>query len=312
MPTISNERFMSLTPLEQRVVRDRQAGRRDFARRRTVTRRLTPNYTATLIGGDNYGVGGVHTIADEFRLAMVRKQRDLVYRNKKPTNAKRWCAIEIEMLTEGSNDKVADKLCEAGVARFCHLKDDGSLHGTNARPNEHELVLCAELTDMPDIIDKVCKVLRDPEVNAGVNKTCGLHIHLDMRNDNVEEAYRNLVHSYEPLLSKLVPTTRLENTYCKAPTTSDFEDAQCDDDRYKAINPCAYSAHETLEIRLFAGSVNADKIKQYLAIVASIAYAGKQVERRLMTADQWAQAVSWAPPLTAWVKQRAQDFGNAL
>lgn len=302
---ISTERFRALSPLEQRIIRDRQNGRRELRRMQQRSVRIG----ATQVYGTM--TGGVFDESGLFERARVAKHRDLVYRVKKPTDDNRWCAIEIEMLTEGNNDTVVDALCAAGVARYVHLKDDGSLSGTDRRPNEHELVVCAPLDEMPGIIDRVCEALHRPEVNAGVNKTCGLHIHLDMRNDDEEKAFRNLVYSYEPLLSKLVPETRLRNTYCQPPTTADFEDAQSNDDRYMAINPCAYNTHTTLEVRLFAGSVNADKIKQYLAIVSSIAYA-PALARGLSTADQWGQRLEWTPNLTSWVKTRAQDFHHAL
>lgn len=309
MSAITHERLQALTPIQQRMIRDRQQSRR-IMRTPQVTQRRFPNVPGA--GGSYTLCAGVHSNQGDFLKAAKLKSRDRIHRNKRPTNRNRWCAIEIEMLTTGENDTVIDALCEAGVADYAHLKDDGSLHGTTARPNEHELVLCAELDRMPWVIDRVCEALKRPDVNAGVNKTCGLHIHLDMRNDDVDTAYRNLVHSYEPLLSKLVPETRVQNTYCKPPTTADFEDAQSEDDRYKAINPCAYSAHTTLEVRIFAGSVNASKIKQYLAIVSSIAYANSEVPRNLETADQWGQKVGWPPALTAWVKDRAQDFGHSL
>ncbi len=308
MPTINwNERFAKLTPMQQRIIRDRQSARRALRQPRQVPKRMGFGVSMSY-----YLCGGVHTVEGEFLKAMKIKSRSKVQQRKAPRNPNRWCAIEIEMITKGDNDAVVDALLDAGVAEYVHLKDDGSVHGTDARPHEHELVLCAELSRMPGIIDRVCDALRRPEVDAGVNKTCGLHIHLDMRNDNVEAAYRNLVHSYEPLLSKLVPQSRVENTFCKPPTTADFEDAQSEDDRYKAINPCAYASHTTLEIRIFSGSVNAMKIKQYLAIVSGIAYKNTYLGRNLSTADQWGEQVGWDSSLITWIKDRAQDFGHNL
>jgi hypothetical protein len=104
----------------------------------------------------------------------------------------------------------------------------------------------------------------------------------------------------------------VENTYCKPPETSDFEDACAEDDRYRAINACAYDRHSTLEVRLFSGSINADKIIQYLQVVSSIAYAEKDILPGLATADEWALAANWDSRLTKWVKDRATDLGNRL
>lgn len=308
MKPLTNERLAAMTPIMQRMIRDRQQSRRAM---RTLRQDSSPRRIPEC-NMMSYLTGGVHMERETFLKAAKIKSRARVHRNKRPTNRKRWCAIEIEMTTLGDVDTVVDALCDVGAADFAHLKTDGSVRGSSARPNAHELVLCAELERMPEVIDRVCEALKRPDVNAGVNKTCGLHIHLDMRNDDVDTAYRNLVHSYEPLLSKLVPESRVVNTYCKPPTTADFEDAQGEDDRYRAINSCAYSAHTTLEVRIFAGSVNANKIKQYLAIVSSIAYAEDDVPRNLETADQWAQHVGWEPKLTAWVKERAQNFGHSL
>lgn len=305
--SMSTERYQSLTQVQRQAVDNRRRQRSLWRRLNTTTKRYTAaNYSVIMCHG-------VHVENDCFVNAIKRVQRVRLQREKKPTNnTAKWCAIEIEFIAAGDESVVLDALANAGLGAVAHLKEDGSLSGTEERPNEYELVLCAELDRMPEYIARACKVLRREDIDGSVNKTCGLHIHLDMRNYDVSRAYRNLVYSYDGLLSKLVPKTRIDNTYCKPPETSDFEDACSEDDRYRAINACAYSRHNTLEVRIFAGSVNAEKITQYLRVVSSIAYAPKTLRRNLTTVSAWSTEVEWPDTLTEWVKARAADFGHML
>lgn len=96
------------------------------------------------------------------------------------------------------------------------------------------------------------------------NTSCGLHVHLDMRNRNLAEVKRiaRRLASALPFLNCLVPANRWRdgrNRYCK-PGYS-FRD------RYHAINGCAYREFQTLEVRLFAGSLNAAKIRRWVEVL---------------------------------------------
>ena len=116
---------------------------------------------------------------------------------------------------------------------------------------------------------------------AFVDKTCGLHVHVDARHlpppgtfgyDNVDpnlcdaaETYDRLTLMY-PVLKKLVPKSRWNNNYCKFYNNREGSEdyrSPANGQRYAAINWCAYREHKTIEFRLGSGSTNLVKIESW-------------------------------------------------
>lgn len=112
--------------------------------------------------------------------------------------------------------------------------------------------------------------------NAWVNKTCGLHVHLDARHlpppgegtptlCDAAETYDRMTKLY-PVLKKLVPRSRWNNKYCRFYNNrQDSETYRCPSNgqRYAAINWCAYRSHKTIEVRIGSGSTNLVKIESW-------------------------------------------------
>ncbi len=314
--TLPAERLQRMTDAERNAYTTRRRNRANMRQVHAYQSYLSSNsrLMVPLIGGKRTpsGIfqGGVHEQPGAILGLVKRLKQGRVETAKKPTNEAQWCAVEIEFIAAGTWDVVTEALADAGLETCCHLKSDSSVEGNDTRGNPYELVVCAELGQMHSIIGRVCKTLRLPEVDAGINKTCGLHIHVDMRKHDVDLAYRNLVAAY-PLLSKLVPGSRVRNEFCKPPDTSDFEDAESEGDRYRAINPMSYGKYKTLEIRIFGGTVRADKIQQYLKVVSSIAYTDTELPRNAPL-QQFEEKLLWAKPLVDWVSHRAAEFGHTL
>lgn len=111
-------------------------------------------------------------------------------------------------------------------------------------------------------LKNVCDILNN-YFNATVDTSCGLHIHLDRREfsyaENINTAY--VFEKFLEPLSKLVPNSRIDNTYCKL---------QAADDKYSAINMDTLDNKNTLEIRLHSGSTNYDKIKNWIKLLKKI------------------------------------------
>lgn len=125
----------------------------------------------------------------------------------------------------------------------------------------------AQEGSIEEILYDVCTLLRKHE--ARVNKTCGLHVHLDVRakllNGEHQRIYERLVKA-QNLLFSVVPPTRRTNHYCKKSTMS-----RGLSDRYRAINRTAISKYKTIEVRLHSGSTNAKKIWLWVALLCRIA-----------------------------------------
>lgn len=112
------------------------------------------------------------------------------------------------------------------------------------------------------------------EAGAAVNSTCGLHVHLDARHLTVaQEANRrrHLVAAL-PWLLELVPASRRRNKYCwPNHVPHPPEPAR----RYRAINPTSYAKHQTTEVRLGAGSIDPDKILNWVTLLRWLANSVK-------------------------------------
>lgn len=105
---------------------------------------------------------------------------------------------------------LADKLAEAGLVKNVRLTTDGSIN-TNGGGGGIEIRVLAPETEIKEVIKKVCIILK--ELKCKVNKSCGLHVHLDMRYRTPKDSFKRLVHKL-PDLKKMVKKDRLKNSYC--------------------------------------------------------------------------------------------------
>lgn len=114
---------------------------------------------------------------------------------------------------------------------------------------------------------------------ASANKTCGFHVHFDARNMNVNEIRTICTRyaKYEAEIDRFMPRSRRadNNRYCRsvvrefgytafqtATTIEKLADAQ--EDRYFKVNLKAYLRHHTIEFRQHSGTVEADKIQNWI------------------------------------------------
>ena len=114
-----------------------------------------------------------------------------------------------------------------------------------------------------------------------VDDNCGVHIHLDMSQENHNTAQRIAVAYLLTYTSwaKLVDPRRLTNAYCMPPTPSahyvqnhdDFEYLCNNSNRYEFINLSAFRRHRTIEIRGLEGSLDKALITNW--IKAHLAFA---------------------------------------
>lgn len=144
----------------------------------------------------------------------------------------------------------------------CDMVSDGSLRPAEGRLTRDmqgvEIRVPFTVTDCRRLY-KVGELLA--EVGAEVNRTAGLHVHLDVRDWSPAKSFTairpramQLYSLAEHVLRYAVPPSRLGNTYCAflAPDRSD---------RYRVVNGTAVAEHGTVELRLGAGSTSPDKIR---------------------------------------------------
>ena len=135
-------------------------------------------------------------------------------------------------------------------------------------------------------IRTVCNVLN--RIGCIVNKTCGLHVHVDASNLSIREL-RNICTSwlkYEHVIESLVPPSRRrhENRFCRsnvlrynydevsamferinnARNRTSIYNAMCPRVRNYKLNVRSLGRHGTLEFRYHGGTLNARKIQNHV------------------------------------------------
>lgn len=117
-------------------------------------------------------------------------------------------------------------------------------------------------------------------VEAHVNRTCGLHVHIGS-NNITDEQYVNVFKNYQMLEtlidSFMAPSRRGDATYSKSLLSYSFEDCTTKEDirytlpgRYFNVNPMSWAAHHTIEFRQHQGTTDYTKITKWVSFVAKL------------------------------------------
>ncbi len=313
--------------------RDKDTGYYNY----TVTRELKTGqkiqYTHTTLR--NYlSINDLIRIRDGIKCQL----KDLVRRGKSPksSDSSKYVGIEIELIAPITRDKLIDGILEIGLENHISVHDDGSINArgmrdpdyencgscggcenndecsdpipvedSGSREHGHEICVLATQDEVPEVVTKLCDYLK--KIDAYVNKSCGLHVHLDMRNRNLENAYSNLVAS-QKFLFAMQPKSSQENSYCLPVTGRKYKVHRT---RYHAINSKAYAEHKTLEMRLHSGTVNAEKIINWVQLLATIADAPLFL-RAPKTLDRFVTHLDLPSGLAEYVKARIEKFNPAV
>lgn len=245
-------------------------------------------------------------------------------------NFNRKFGIEIEGYGVEKN-LLARKLREAGIdaqvegyhhntCRNWKIVTDGSLSGDNTfeivSPILEGEAGLAEL-------EKVSEVL--VALRVKINKTCGLHIHFDATNMNIQ-GWKNLYKNYiefETAIDAFMPTSRRanNNTYCKSLTighnkTETFNKidrcsmiqslANLYDSRYFKINAQSYSRHNTVEFRQHSGTIEFSKMKNWILFLDGLV---KFSQSQLTASGELEKAAQFCKPETMdYLHTRCQEL----
>jgi hypothetical protein len=151
----------------------------------------------------------------------------------------------------------------APFKKYLNIDDDGSIQCTGNKRSS-EIKICFPV-HQPYILKGILDTIN--KYGASVNSSCGLHVHIDMRQRTVKEVIataqnlENVMHAFKEVLPKSrrrsswarFTKTPVDTEYCRNPNDFSF-------DRYKAVNLDAYGEHRTIEIRCHSGSTNYIKI----------------------------------------------------
>lgn len=161
------------------------------------------------------------------------------------------------------------------------------------------------------------------EVGATINKTCGFHAHFGTQDFKKKiSVWRNLYINYATLESDIdsfMPQSRRNNQYCRslkvsnwrakmetAQTLEGLENAVTGRSRYFKLNSQSYWRHGTVEFRQHSGTVEFEKIKNWLLFCARFIDLSKR--EKISEGGDRALAKLLDSGLATFYKQRKQKF----
>jgi hypothetical protein len=275
---------------------------------RKAAKRVDGKYTRTnrkRIFGDVYStmVGGVHTESGLYLKAYKEKMTRILDTNKKPMTQERHVGIEMEFLLPHVNKAaVKESLMASPYAKMLCLTRDGSVT-SNSTYDPAELKICAPQAQIANAVSFVSMVLAAN--NCAVDKSCGLHVHLDARNDDARSMFDKLL-GHQATLFALVPASRRDNQYCRRTTKKDY----CRGSRYKSINSTAYNKFKTLEVRLHGGTIDPNKIINWVSLLTTIAYNPVEITKS-RTVTNSLKKLNLPAAMVGYFLEREQKFLKA-
>lgn len=199
----------------------------------------------------------------------LRSKYEAAKRSKKPETDAHHVGVELEFASTISPGEMEILIAEADLENSVTVKTDGSVDPTDSYPFTHELCLIAAQDKIQTLVSKVCSLLRG---NSKVNSSCGMHVHLDMRNRDREVAFANLFRAQQ-LLYAMCPRSRKIGEWCQPLLPSEYEPfCNCSQDwsRFVGINRVAYEDHKTIEVRMHSGTLSALKINNWIKLLTLI------------------------------------------
>lgn len=164
----------------------------------------------------------------------------------------RAISIEIEGFCALNRDALIEKL-----PVWASAVDDGSINPPSGK-HQHEVKVLFPRGELEPRLFRLCKLL--DSMQFGVNSSCGLHVHFDQRGKAFDTvlAKAKIVDRWLYSLRELLPDSRRENRYAR------FGISQ--NDRYRAVNVCSFSKHNTLEIRVHSGTCDYQKVIAWIRL----------------------------------------------
>lgn len=258
---------------------------------------------------NQYGLvksGGVYQNAGSIFQFINRTKLEQISKSKEPKIiGERHYGIELEFICAVEERQLRVDLLP--VADYIHLGGDGSIQAPRGYRG-YEIRLCVPAQNLHSVVSETCRILKKSK--AFVNKTCGMHVHMDMRakllqleSRSTKQIVENFHHSQAVLFS-MQPESRRNNRYCKRITN--FNDQV--PDRYHGINTSALGKYSTIEIRMHSATVNAGKILHWCDLLTKI-IEHKGIAKNLKL-PQYQKQLGVTGALKEYMDQRIERFGE--
>lgn len=164
-------------------------------------------------------------------------------------------SVELEGFTKHTFEQI-----ETAIPYFTRVVSDGSIRPNNTNENAAEIKALFPRGTLEPRLYQLTKTLRALDMKC--NRTCGLHVHFDMRTRTETEVLKIAKRTDKWLnaLQELVPASRRAQHYCK------FGISASGNDRYRAVNFAAFFKYKTLEIRLHSATFDYAKILSWIRL----------------------------------------------
>ena len=228
----------------------------------------------TLKGVTTKMVGKVREESGTFLEAFHKMISNSYEEEKKPKNKKdNYVGLELEIIYSGDYEKLKSELTKQRLYKEVTLSHDGSVKAChNSGYTGLEVKVLTTESNLKSVLDRLDIALSNPDVDGYANRSCGLHVHIDMRNRDHKLAFKNLVRCQD-LMRAAQPKGRLKNQHCLPNESDEFQfiDRRGDRfDRYWVVNPNAYRDHNTLEVRVHEGTVSNSGIFNWVNFLLAI------------------------------------------
>lgn len=302
---VESTNLKDLVEKKKKLIRDH---RREQSRVASTGRRYFVRGSNTYITHEL--VGKVHMTPGVYlRHAEALKAKN-IFKAKSPKTTEKHVGIELEFIANASRDVLAIALSKNNLSNFVELKSDGSIQVDVQGYSPHELAICVPESLMEEVVNKVVSVLK--LFDARVNKSTGMHVHLDARAStgrNHRYMFARLVMA-QSILFAMQPNSRKDNRFCKRTKSQDYTTA-LSTGRYQGVNPQSVSRHNTIEIRIHSGTVGASKIINWIKILIGIVDCDiVEAKRAPRTVESFCKAFKIGADLRAYIEERIQKFST--
>lgn len=276
--------------------------------KRNELKQIKPTVKSITSGLSYEKIGGVLTKSGEFSRINEKFALSLIKEHKKPTTTDNYVGIEIEMLAPKSIDDMNKEFIKARLHKFVNIGTDGSINSEVSGFTAMELRICLPESLLDTHVKLIADVLRKNDCYA--NRSCGMHVHLDMRNRNAELAYKNFF-KVQGLMFASQPTSRRTNKYCKPNTKESLTLSQFNEgDRYQAINTQSYYKNDmrTLEIRLHEGATKYRDIINWVKFLVGVASLSTEIPTAINTIDELRQSNIVSSSIVDHLQDRVEEY----
>lgn len=264
-------------------------------------------------GGNNYNI---HLEPGQIMRLKAETKLRKIFEDKVPKDSSNHVGVEIEFVSKAEKYDLAKLLVAHGVEEYVTLKNDGSLRAEGEYKYCHELCVVFPESKTREVLRNVINAL--DEAKCRVNKRCGLHVHIDVRNRDKSIVFNNLVKS-QTILFGMNPVSRItgkhhdgttDTVYSKKMEHTDFDTAVANigNDRYFGINPLSFHKHKTVEVRLHSGSTNFEKIFNWVCILVGIAEATKKFTTASSKPETFCERFGFDEVILNYIKERMSKF----